>query len=51
MDSTSSNPNSVNPIKPVLSGGGASALLLGKTLFINVPSLENTFFSNNKHFC
>ena len=44
------NPNSINPLKPVLSGGGeGSALVLGKTLFIHAEGLENTFFRNNKN--
>jgi len=41
------NPNSRNPIKPVITSGGKNApLLLGKTLFVNSKSL-NSFFKNN----
>ena len=41
------NPNSKNPIKPVISSGGKDApLLLGKTLFLYSKNLES-FFRNN----
>lgn len=41
------NPNSINPIKPIISSGGKnSPLLLGKTLFIYSDSL-NGFFQQN----
>ena len=41
------DPNSRNPIKPVITSGGKNApLLLGKTLFVNSKSL-NSFFKNN----
>ena len=43
------NPESSNPIKPVISsGGGESPLLMGKTLFIYSPQLEG-FFGNPKN--
>ena len=43
------NPESSNPIKPVISsGGGESPLLMGKTLFIYSPQLE-WFFGNPKN--
>ena len=42
------DPLSFNPIKPVITSGGAnSPLLLGKTLFIYSESLDG-FFKNNK---
>ena len=42
------DPYSFNPIKPVISSGGAnSPLLLGKTLFIYSPELDG-FFKGNK---
>jgi hypothetical protein len=41
------NPSSTNPIKPVISSGGADApLLLGKTLFVYAKSMD-AFFRNN----
>jgi len=41
------NPNSVNPIKPVVSSGGKkSPLLLGKTLFIHSDALDGFFKQN-----
>ena len=45
---TGNDPYSFNPIKPVISSGGAnSPLLLGKTLFIYSPELDG-FFRGNK---
>ena len=42
------DPLSYNPIKPVITSGGAnSPLLLGKTLFVYSESLDS-FFKNNK---
>tara|TARA_R100001082_G_scaffold50286_2_gene27240 strand:- start:3636 stop:12281 length:8646 start_codon:yes stop_codon:yes gene_type:complete len=42
------DPNSKNPIKPIISSQGeGKTLLYGKTLFVHSPSLEN-FFKNNK---
>ena len=42
------NPNSKNPIKPVISSSGeGKELLLGKTLFVYEPKLDE-FFRNNK---
>jgi hypothetical protein len=42
------NPNSMNPIKPVISSQGeGKTLLYGKTLFVYSPSLEG-FFKRNR---
>ena len=42
------DPNSFNPLKPVITSGGKnSPLLLGKTLFVYSESLDS-FFKNNK---
>ena len=43
------NPNSTNPVKPVISSSGKKApLLYGKTLFVYAESLDG-FFSQNKN--
>ena len=43
------DPNSFNPIKPVISSGGEnSPLLLGKTLFVYSNALDG-FFNKNKN--
>lgn len=43
------NPNSFNPMKPVISSGGEnSPLLLGKTLFVYSPNLDPFFKKNGK---
>ena len=41
------NPNSVNPVKPIISSAGTGApLLYGKTLFVHSPALEGFFKQN-----
>jgi len=41
------NPNSVNPVKPIISSSGTGApLLYGKTLFVHSPALEGMFKQN-----